>query len=470
MKKFFSSIILLLIVFSYIPIVVHADTVCPNDVYDAARKVIDTKKLFKSTENADYFLPRYKKLDIRSLAEVGDPHLQIELNASNDRGWQIAEFGKYDPVAGQTPPLLRTYPSAYATLPNYFPLTEEEMDTMHRVWMAEPQAMDPVRGSMLPFVLLENECKVNVPLESPIPDNIPLNSDGTLHLPEVGDNIPGGKATTGYGTVNNIAQSDFTVRLNPEDIVVEYKTGSTTGTTVKNDTLVISGFVIAKKAMNLSLKLAYGKDENNLDSLTDFIVNRPINANDQVNFTGRAKPVDTDQTYYFRVVDGKDPKIAYSYPVPYVKVKVNTFTDIKNGSTSVDSNLPTMKNGLVVCSGYQDEIVTDAEGKDIQINKDCGFPEIMETIRNIMNFAFFLILPIAAIVFAYTGWLFLSSGGSPETASQAREILTKAVIGLVVILAAWLIVNTIYETLGAKSCYNWLAQQKGGDNIPTSCL
>lgn len=470
MKKFFSCIILLLIIFSYIPFVAQADTICPNDVYDSARKVVDTKKLFKSTENADYFLPRDKKLVIRSLAEVGDPHLQIELNASNGRGWQIAEFGKYNPSLGEKPPLLRTYPSDSAALPNYFPLTEEEMDTMHRVWIAEPQAMDPVRGAMLPFVLLENECKVTVFLEHAIPENIPLNDDGTLDLPGVGDNLPGGQATTGYGIVNNVSQTDFTVRLNPEDIVIEYKSGSTTGTTVKNDTLVISGFVIANKAMNLSLKLAYGKDENNLDSLTDFVVNRPINLNDQVNFTGRAKPVDTDQTYYFRVVDGKDPKIAYTYPVPYVKVKVNTFTDIKNGSTSVDSNLPTMENGLVVCSGYQDEIVTDAQGNNIQINKECGFPEIMETIRNIMNFAFFLILPIAAIVFAYVGWLFISSNGNPETASQAREILTKAVIGLVVILAAWLIVNTIYETLGAKSCYNWLAQQRGGDNIPTSCL
>ena len=77
----------------------------------------------------------------------------------------------------------------------------------------------------------------------------------------------------------------------------------------------------------------------------------------------------------------------------------------------------------------------------------CHFTDLIFLVNNVIQFLLYLILPIAAIIFVYVGFLFLTSGGSTEVKSQAKGIFKKAVIGLLFVLAAWLIVKTILITL-----------------------
>jgi Co/Zn/Cd efflux system component len=71
----------------------------------------------------------------------------------------------------------------------------------------------------------------------------------------------------------------------------------------------------------------------------------------------------------------------------------------------------------------------------------------MEIVQRVLGFLLILILPIAAIIFAYVGFLFLTSGGSTETKTKAKGVLVKVLIGIVLVLAAWLIVKTIVTSL-----------------------
>ncbi len=87
---------------------------------------------------------------------------------------------------------------------------------------------------------------------------------------------------------------------------------------------------------------------------------------------------------------------------------------------------------------------------------DCHFGSILTLVHNGVNFLILLILPICAIVIAYAGFLFLTSGGSTETLTKAKGVFIKAVIGIILILAAWLIVNTILATLGLHNGYSLL--------------
>jgi hypothetical protein len=72
----------------------------------------------------------------------------------------------------------------------------------------------------------------------------------------------------------------------------------------------------------------------------------------------------------------------------------------------------------------------------------------MVLIYNIINFVLFkLAMPIAGIMFAYAGVLFIFSQGG-ETTTKAKGIFGNVVIGIVLVAGAWLIVKTILVIAG----------------------
>lgn len=65
-------------------------------------------------------------------------------------------------------------------------------------------------------------------------------------------------------------------------------------------------------------------------------------------------------------------------------------------------------------------------------------------------------MPLAAISFAWAGWLYMSSAGNESNIKKAHEIFGNVVLGLCIALAAWLIVNAIVVGLGVLPKYNSL--------------
>ncbi len=79
----------------------------------------------------------------------------------------------------------------------------------------------------------------------------------------------------------------------------------------------------------------------------------------------------------------------------------------------------------------------------------CDFNALIQLINNVIHFLLFVIAtPLVALIICYAGFLFLTSGGSAETRNKAKKILKNVIIGYIIGLAAWLIVNTIVKTLG----------------------
>lgn len=83
---------------------------------------------------------------------------------------------------------------------------------------------------------------------------------------------------------------------------------------------------------------------------------------------------------------------------------------------------------------------------------DCGCADLAIVAQNIINASIFVAVFLSAILFAWAGWKMISgkSVGSGEAVGQAKEILWNVIIGLVVIIAAWLIVDTIVKTITAN--------------------
>jgi len=105
--------------------------------------------------------------------------------------------------------------------------------------------------------------------------------------------------------------------------------------------------------------------------------------------------------------------------------------------------LPVQGAGLVPCGGYT------AEG---EAEEPCNFTYFMQMLNGIISFLLFdLAMPLAALMFAYAGFLYLTSGVKPAQREQAKKLLGNIVTGLVLALAAWLIVHTILTSLGVNT-------------------
>ena len=57
---------------------------------------------------------------------------------------------------------------------------------------------------------------------------------------------------------------------------------------------------------------------------------------------------------------------------------------------------------------------------------------------------------LAFLMFIYGGFSFIIASGNPEKITQARSIFINAVIGLVIVLAAWEIVHIVVGTLAGQ--------------------
>ncbi len=132
-------------------------------------------------------------------------------------------------------------------------------------------------------------------------------------------------------------------------------------------------------------------------------------------------------------------------------------TGSTTGSTTTGSNSSgTLSNsvqvgspsgGLVPDCGYNIKTISNDEGT----GRMCGLADIITLIQNIIEYIFILVLPIVAIVFAYVGYLYLTSGGNTAKHTQAKQAMTNLGIGILIILAAWLIIKSVLTTLGVDT-------------------
>lgn len=109
------------------------------------------------------------------------------------------------------------------------------------------------------------------------------------------------------------------------------------------------------------------------------------------------------------------------------------------------------QSGLVPCGveSYGENETVNGEDVSYQLKDPCGYNDIFDLINNVTNFLIFVLaLPIAAIMFTYSGFLFAFSGVQPEARSKAKKIFGNVVFGFILSVAAWLIVHTLLSILG----------------------
>src|SRR3989338_4732208 len=93
-------------------------------------------------------------------------------------------------------------------------------------------------------------------------------------------------------------------------------------------------------------------------------------------------------------------------------------------------------------------IVPNCYTDDFQITTTgCDFDDAVHLIRHLLDWALFLVIPLATLLFTYAGWLYLSSGGNSGKISQAHGIFWSVGLGFAWVLGAWFVVKLISDAL-----------------------
>lgn len=75
-----------------------------------------------------------------------------------------------------------------------------------------------------------------------------------------------------------------------------------------------------------------------------------------------------------------------------------------------------------------------------------GTADLKTTVVNIINWVLGLLGIIAVVMILYGGFVWLTASGNEENVTKAKNVLSAAIIGLVIILLAWAIVNYVLGT------------------------
>jgi hypothetical protein len=98
---------------------------------------------------------------------------------------------------------------------------------------------------------------------------------------------------------------------------------------------------------------------------------------------------------------------------------------------------------------------------------------VLQAFQNILTFFVAFATLVITIFIAWAGFTYMTSGGAPEKRQLANQRILNAVIGLAIVLCAYLIVDSIMKVIYNPSNANfgpWNSILAEGSNVGTNCL
>ena len=92
-----------------------------------------------------------------------------------------------------------------------------------------------------------------------------------------------------------------------------------------------------------------------------------------------------------------------------------------------------VEGGIVPCGGPGQE--------------SCSACHLVKLVSNLMEFFVYAAVVVATLMFTWAGIKYVTSGTKPDQISEAHKIFFNVLIGLVLVLGAWLIVDLILRVV-----------------------
>lgn len=106
-------------------------------------------------------------------------------------------------------------------------------------------------------------------------------------------------------------------------------------------------------------------------------------------------------------------------------------------------------------------IVVDCDGSHTTGANACDFVAFIKQLNKIILYAIYISFPITGIAMAYAGYLLMTAEGNTKQWDAAKEMVTRVLIGFVLILGAWILIRTIISQLVVPNGIVDLLGQKG---------
>lgn len=94
--------------------------------------------------------------------------------------------------------------------------------------------------------------------------------------------------------------------------------------------------------------------------------------------------------------------------------------------------------------------IVPCDGTALNGGIECRCTHLIQLTQNIVDGAIYFAVFFSAVLFAYAGWLYLSNAALSQK-DRGRTLFVNVAIGLVVILSAWLVVDTLMRQLAGTS-------------------
>jgi hypothetical protein len=135
------------------------------------------------------------------------------------------------------------------------------------------------------------------------------------------------------------------------------------------------------------------------------------------------------------------------------------FVSVQAQTKATLPNIPSVLPDITTPSsgGFSGGIVPqECRGSSTVAN--CDLCSLAQMGQNLANFFLGVTIPAAALLFAWAGILYFSSRGNPGQIEQAHKVFRSVVIGFVIALSAWVLVNTVMNMLiqgGDLKSWSW---------------
>lgn len=88
---------------------------------------------------------------------------------------------------------------------------------------------------------------------------------------------------------------------------------------------------------------------------------------------------------------------------------------------------------------------------------NCTACDVVSLANNLISLLITLLSIAAVLMFVYTGFKLVTSAGNSSEWEQAKSTFTNVVIGIVLVLTAWLITDTVLRMTTGKGLDGWLS-------------
>jgi hypothetical protein len=90
---------------------------------------------------------------------------------------------------------------------------------------------------------------------------------------------------------------------------------------------------------------------------------------------------------------------------------------------------------------------------------ECTWTDFIKLLDNFLKFSVLIAVPIAAIVFMYAGFLYLTARGNAGQISKASQLFINVAIGFIVVMGSFLFIRYILKNLADSTGYINLLQE-----------